>query len=229
MNPVNNDKTVIINTKSDKTGIKKGVKEIQQNLNPPPLQIPLKLLTKINLKIIFKNIQSFLTQIIWQISTLRSDRATPQPSSAKKCKRKLINHINNILKSDTFAVQKRIDKQRHKRRDYKYDGWITVKRGEAVLNPAQTEKFQKLVSNMNPFVDTMRSITSPNSAGYSGKSSCFQQTAGDINLNLELNNVTDTDSFIRQLQTEPKIRKAVSQAVLDPVTGKGLLNISRLN
>ncbi len=109
------------------------------------------------------------------------------------------------------------------------DGWITVKRGEAVLNPGQTEKFQELLSNMNPFVDTIKTITSPNSAGYSGKSSCFQQTIGDINLNLELNNVTDTDSFIRQLQTEPRIRKAVSQAVLDPVTGKGILNINRLH
>lgn len=109
------------------------------------------------------------------------------------------------------------------------DGWITVKRGESVLNPGQTEKFQEFLSNMNPFVDTIKTITSPNSAGYSGKSSCFQQTIGDINLNLELNNVTDTDSFIRQLQTEPRIRKAVSQAVLDPVTGKGILNINRLH
>lgn len=108
------------------------------------------------------------------------------------------------------------------------DGWITIKRGEAVLNPTQTQTFQEFLANMNPFVDTVKSINTPTSTKYAGIASKFEQNVGDINLNLNLHDVTDADSFIRQLQTNHKIRQAISQAVLDPVTGKGILNINHI-
>lgn len=68
MNPVNKDKTITVNTKLDKTGINKGMKEVQQSLNRNPLQLSSKLSAKIDTQTALKEIQPFLAQVSRQIS-----------------------------------------------------------------------------------------------------------------------------------------------------------------
>ena len=107
------------------------------------------------------------------------------------------------------------------------DGWATLKRGEAVLTPEQTKMFQNMVQAMPPFVNAMDTFSYTKSyAGVNNKPNSV--SVGDINLTLDLPNVTDSESFIKEMQSNSRMRKVVQQAVLDEVVGKGNFNIKRL-
>lgn len=107
------------------------------------------------------------------------------------------------------------------------DGWATLKRGEAILTPEQTKMFQSMIKQMPVFTNAMDIFSSTkSSAGLNNKPNSV--SVGDINLTLDLPNVTDSESFIKEMQSNSRMRKVVQQAVLDEVVGKGNFNIKRL-
>ena len=107
------------------------------------------------------------------------------------------------------------------------DGWATLKRGEAILTPEQTKMFQSMIKQMPVFTNAMDIFSSTKaSAGVNNKPNSV--SVGDINLTLDLPNVTNPESFIKEMQSNSRMRKVVQQAVLDEVVGKGNLNIKRL-
>ena len=97
------------------------------------------------------------------------------------------------------------------------DGWITVKKGEGILTPEQTIQFQKLARKLdvlNPAVDILSHLgtlnwnTDPNRmAG--------NTTIGDLCFQIELPNVVDADSFVKEIQNNPKIEKVIHSMVYD--------------
>ena len=98
---------------------------------------------------------------------------------------------------------------------------------EAILTPEQTKMFQNMVQAMPPFVNAMDTFSYTKSyAGVNNKPNSV--SVGDINLTLDLPNVTDSESFIKEMQSNSRMRKVVQQAVLDEVVGKGNFNIKRL-
>ena len=107
------------------------------------------------------------------------------------------------------------------------DGWATLKRGEAILTPEQTKMFQSMIKQMPVFINAMDIFSSTKSStGVNNKPNSV--SVGDINLTLDLPNVTDSESFIKEMQSNSRMRKVVQQAVLDEVVGKGNFNIKRL-
>ena len=107
------------------------------------------------------------------------------------------------------------------------DGWVTLKRGEAILTPEQTKMFQSMIKQMPVFTNAMDIFSSTKSStGVNNKPNSV--SVGDINLTFDLPNVTDSESFIKEMQSNSRMRKVVQQAVLDEVVGKGNFNIKRL-
>lgn len=107
------------------------------------------------------------------------------------------------------------------------DGLASVKNGEAILTPAQTEMFKQFVENMqgnlpqqnhkmsNNFANLAKVI--PNNIDYGG-----------VNFNFELNNVTNGDEFIREIQTNQKMQKALQSVTVDKINGGGRLSVNRI-
>ena len=97
------------------------------------------------------------------------------------------------------------------------DGWITVKKGEGILNLEQTKQFQKLVQKLdvlNPAVDILSHLRTLNwnadPGQYAGNT-----TIGDLRFQIELPNVVDTDSFVKEIQNNPKIEKVIHSMVYE--------------
>ena len=88
------------------------------------------------------------------------------------------------------------------------DGWATLKRGEAVLTPEQTEDFQKLLHNLdvvNPAVDLYKSMQTRNIDMVSDP--MISQSTGDINIDMSFPGVTNYEEFRQKLQSDPKIER----------------------
>ena len=84
-----------------------------------------------------------------------------------------------------------------------------------------------MIKQMPVFTNAMDIFSSTKSSmGVNNKPNSV--SVGDINLTLDLPNVTDSESFIKEMQSNSRMRKVVQQAVLDEVVGKGNFNIKRL-
>lgn len=97
------------------------------------------------------------------------------------------------------------------------DGWITVKRGEAVLTPEQTKAFHTLTDNLdilNPAVDLLAAVSKPPAASFP-KNGHSSTQIGEVDFHFELPNVVDSDSFIQEMQTNPKVEKVIKTMLWD--------------
>ncbi len=125
----------------------------------------------------------------------------------------LLNYMNSIGYSDggISSVLQRVPTMNGD------DGWITVKKGEGILNLEQTKQFQKLVQKLdvlNPAVDILSHLRTLNwnadPGQYAGNT-----TIGDLRFQIELPNVVDTDSFVKEIQNNPKIEKVIHSMVYE--------------
>lgn len=105
------------------------------------------------------------------------------------------------------------------------DGLASVKNGEAILTPAQTEMFKQFVQSMQNYPSNIKlpntltnlSKTIPNNIDYGG-----------VSFNFELNNVTNGDEFIREIQKNQKLQKAIQSVSIDKINGGGRLSVNRI-
>lgn len=96
------------------------------------------------------------------------------------------------------------------------DGWVTVKKGEAIMNPEQTQQFIKLVRNvdtLNPALDAVKDMSKMVYEPVSNR--IMNQSVGEININMDLPNVTNYEEFRRKMQSDPKIEKMFKSMVWD--------------
>lgn len=101
------------------------------------------------------------------------------------------------------------------------DGLVSVKNGEGILTPVQTEAFMKLVKNM----DAIKSpkITLPDLKKMSSETNV---NYGGVTFNFELENVTNAEEFIRELQTNQKLQKSIQSVSIDRLNGGGRLSVN---
>ncbi len=96
------------------------------------------------------------------------------------------------------------------------DGWATLKRGEAVLTPEQTEDFQKLLQNLgvlNPAVDLYKNMHMKN---VDVAPDCMiNQSTGDINIDMSFPGITNYEEFRQKLQSDPKIERMFKSMIWD--------------
>lgn len=93
------------------------------------------------------------------------------------------------------------------------DGWATLKRGESVLTPAQTEQFRKLTANLVPLNAIAESMaTLPNNPKTTSHPPLSNTTIRSVDIHLDGSNVLDADSFIRTLHN-PRVLQEVSNGV----------------
>lgn len=107
------------------------------------------------------------------------------------------------------------------------DGLASVKNGEAILTPAQTEMFKQFVENMQGNLPEQNHKMSNNLANLA-KVIPNNVDYGGVNFNFELNNVTNGDEFIREIQTNQKMQKALQSVTVDKINGGGRLSVNRI-
>lgn len=97
------------------------------------------------------------------------------------------------------------------------DGWATLKRGESVLTPAQTEQFRKLTENLVPLNTIAESITSlPNNPVPIRRSPASNTVVRSVDIHLDGSQVMDVETFIETLHN-PKVLREVSNGVSSQV------------
>ncbi|MDE6567062.1 MAG: hypothetical protein K2K70_04925, partial [Lachnospiraceae bacterium] len=94
------------------------------------------------------------------------------------------------------------------------DGWATLKRGESVLTPAQTEQFQKLTENLIPLNMVANSVASlpGNPVPTHHSPAANATTVRNVDIHLDGSHVMDADSFIQTLHN-PRVLREVSSGV----------------
>lgn len=96
------------------------------------------------------------------------------------------------------------------------DGWVTVQKGEAIMTPEQTQQFIKLVRNvdtLNPALDAVKDMSKKEYEPVPNR--IMNQSVGEININMDLPNVTNYEEFRRKMQSDPKIEKMFKSMVWD--------------
>ena len=96
------------------------------------------------------------------------------------------------------------------------DGWVTVKKGEGIFTPEQTQQFIKLVSNvdtLNPALDAMKNLSKSEYEPVPNR--ITNQSVGEVNIEMNLPNVTNYEEFRRRMQSDPKIEKMFKSMVWD--------------
>lgn len=98
----------------------------------------------------------------------------------------------------------------------------TLKKGEAILTPDQTQMFSKFTNylpQLSGIVDNsgrFRGMSAPQ--GNSGLS------IGNVSFNIPIDHVEDYDDFVRQIQRDDKFEKLIQSMTLDRMTGGGKLS-----
>lgn len=128
-------------------------------------------------------------------------------------KNDLQRRIESIGGFSRGGIVDKINKQVRRNND---DALISVKSGEGILTPQQTEMFQKLVENMPSLVDLSK-IKLPTLPSSANSSKNITVEMGDMHFDLP--NVTDTDSFINAWKTDTKLKNFVADVVSGTVTG----------
>lgn len=123
----------------------------------------------------------------------------------------LLNYMNSIGYSQG-GVARRLQKIPILNGD---KGWITIAPHERVLTEEQNKAFEKLVGNMdvlNPAFDHLSELSAP---GLHAVPEYNTTSIGDIQINMELPNVTNYEEFRQKLQTDPKIETMFKSMIYD--------------
>jgi hypothetical protein len=104
------------------------------------------------------------------------------------------------------------------------EGFAMLHKKERVLSAKQTEAFETLVNDYLPVLTNSFIRAKTSSLGVNtARSDSGNTFTGDINVSFELPNVTDTASFMKELQSNKQFATLMQHIVLDPVLGKGSL------
>lgn len=105
------------------------------------------------------------------------------------------------------------------------DGFATLKVGEAVLTPIQAEQFKK-------FVTALPSLTSLTEGIVGIKDKGMQLQSGDsyidASFNFELPNVENSKDFLREIQNNPAIQKALQEVTVNQLNKRSRLGVKKI-
>lgn len=101
-------------------------------------------------------------------------------------------------------------------------GFALVRKGEYVLTKDQFEIADRMISDLIDFAKYQ-----PKTGSIANTSTTSNNMNGDIVMNFNLPNVKDSKDFLRVIQTDKAVQKAIQSAALDSAMGKNSLNINR--
>lgn len=90
------------------------------------------------------------------------------------------------------------------------DGLVTLKAGEAVLTSVQTDALVELGKNLVPLNNFMDIVQKPNIPSVDRSANmATSNTIESVNVELNLPNVTDKESFMKMFRNESEVRKMI--------------------
>jgi hypothetical protein len=106
------------------------------------------------------------------------------------------------------------------------DGIATLKTGEAVLTPAQTDALVALRKNLVPLNNFMSAIKTnvPNIQ----RATTATTTIGDVSFEFNLPNVVDSETLIKTIQTDTRVQKTLQNATVCQLNGSSKFKVNRL-
>ena len=106
------------------------------------------------------------------------------------------------------------------------DGIATLKTGEAVLTPAQTDALVALRKNLVPLNNFMSAIKTnvPNIQ----RATTATTTIGDVSFEFNLPNVVDSETLIKTIQTDTRVQKTLQNATVGQLNGSSRFKVNRL-
>ena len=107
------------------------------------------------------------------------------------------------------------------------DGLATLKAGEAVLTPVQTDAFLKLADNFTPLNSFMDIIQKPKLPAIS-KEFGASTTIDNVSFEFNLPNVVDSDSLIKTIQTDSRVQRTLQNATVGKLNGNTKFGVNRL-
>ena len=117
------------------------------------------------------------------------------------------------------------------------DGIVTLQRKELVLTKAQSNDYLKLMDNLDALNnmfdyaamsmqnDMLKNLTPIPNASVLNNATVPQQINAEFNFTLP--NVTDTSSFLKAIQTDNNIQKAIQNVSVGRLGGSGKLSVNR--
>ena len=99
------------------------------------------------------------------------------------------------------------------------DGLATLKVGEAVLTPVQTTAFTKLAENIVPFNNLIGDIVERPNIPTVDRGVGATNTIESINVELNLPNVTDKESFMKMVKSESDVQRMLQNIGFGGVMG----------
>ena len=108
------------------------------------------------------------------------------------------------------------------------DGLVTLKAGESVLTPVQTDALIELGKNLVPLNNFMDIIQRPNLDGIarSGNTATTNNIENTFEFNLP--NVTDAESFMKVIQTDSRVLRTIQSSGIDVRNSNRKFGINRL-
>ena len=99
------------------------------------------------------------------------------------------------------------------------DGLATLKVGEAVLTPVQTTAFTELAKNIVPFNNLIGDIVERPNIPTVDRGVGATNTIESINVELNLPNVTDKESFMKMVKSESDVQRMLQNIGFGGVMG----------
>lgn len=112
-------------------------------------------------------------------------------------------------------------------------GLVSVHNGEGILTPLQTTLFGELTEKLpelNQALNLMGNMVDlPSLPTLSDIPTVKSNTTiGDMVFNIDLPNVTNPEEFVKAIQNEPKVQKALRAVTTDRLTGNGRLSVRNI-
>ena len=109
------------------------------------------------------------------------------------------------------------------------DGLATLKVGESVLTPVQTDALMQLGKNLVPLNNFMDVIQRPNLDGIARSNNSSSTSIDSVNFEFNLPNVVDSESLIKTIQTDTKVQKTLENATIGQLNSTNKkLGVNRL-
>lgn len=108
------------------------------------------------------------------------------------------------------------------------DGLATLKAGESVLTPLQTNAFLELVGKRNPLNNTPDIIQNPRLPDFYGHNNIVPNNFENVNFTFHLPNVVDSRSLIKTIQSDTQVQRTLQNATVGKLNGNTKFGVNKL-
>ena len=107
-------------------------------------------------------------------------------------------------------------------------GLATLKAGESVLTPLQTNAFLELVGKLNPLNNTLDIIQKPNLPNFDRSTYVAPANIENVNFAFNLPNVVDSKSLIKTIQSDTQVQRTLQNATVGKLNGNTRFGVNKL-